>query len=54
MTRLAWDTTGDRTFEAGVDRGVLFIPDETGAYTFGVAWNGLTSVTVIVSVPLAP
>ncbi len=22
--------------------GVLYLPDESGAYTNGVAWNGLT------------
>lgn len=39
MTQLVWNAVGDRLFEAGVDRGVLF--DENG---FGVAWNGLTAV----------
>jgi hypothetical protein len=45
MTQLAWDQTGERLFETGVDRGVLYIPDETGAYVQGFAWNGLTTVT---------
>ena len=43
--KLAWDQTGQRTYETGVDHGVLYIPDETGAYANGVAWNGLTTVT---------
>jgi hypothetical protein len=43
--KLAWDQTGERTYETGVDRGVLYIPDNTGAYNSGVAWNGLTTVT---------
>ena len=45
MTRIAWHASGARTFETGVDRGVLYIPDETGTYNNGVAWNGLTAVT---------
>lgn len=45
MTRLTWDNTGERLYETGVDHGVLFIPDETGDYSDGVAWNGLTTVT---------
>lgn len=45
MTKLVWDQTGQRFFETGVDHGVLYIPDNTGAYVNGVAWNGLTSVS---------
>jgi hypothetical protein len=43
--KLAWDETGTREYETGVDHGVLYIPDEAGEYTDGVAWNGLTTVT---------
>lgn len=45
MSRLTWDGTGQRFYETGVDRGVLYIPDSNGAYVDGVAWNGLTAVT---------
>jgi hypothetical protein len=45
MTKLMWDKTGERFYETGVDRGVLYIPDENGVYDNGVAWNGLTTVT---------
>lgn len=45
MVKLAWDGTGDRIFETGVDHGVLYEPDENGDYTTGVPWNGLVSVT---------
>lgn len=38
MTALTWDKAGDRTFQTGVDRGVLYLPDKV------VPWNGLTSV----------
>lgn len=44
MTALEWDKIGDRRYETGVDRGVLFPPDGPA-----VPWNGLTSVTETVS-----
>lgn len=45
MAELVWDQVGDRTYETGVDKGVLYIPDGSGAYATGVAWNGLVSVS---------
>lgn len=44
MPRLNWDQTGERFFELGVEKGVLY-PASNGAYPKGVAWNGLTAVT---------
>lgn len=44
MSILTWDNVGERVFEAGVDRGVLYIPNN-GVYDTGYAWNGLTAVT---------
>lgn len=44
MSKLVWDQTGQKYYETGVDRGVLY-PQESGAYPKGVAWNGLISVT---------
>ena len=44
MTVLLWDQIGERTYETGVDHGVLYIPDN-GVYDTGFAWNGLTTVT---------
>jgi hypothetical protein len=41
---LTWDQVGDRFYETGVDRGVLYIPT-AGVYDDGVAWNGLVSVS---------
>lgn len=41
---LSWDGVGEKVYEAGVDRGVLFVTTTGGAYGNGVAWNGLTSV----------
>lgn len=45
MTRLVWDKVGERRYETGVNKGVLYIPDNVGVYNTGVAWNGLTTVT---------
>jgi hypothetical protein len=45
MAILTWDNAGERLYETGVDHGVLYIPDESGDYNDGVAWNGLTTVT---------
>jgi hypothetical protein len=39
MTKLVWDAAGQRYYEAGVDRGVLYPNNGPG-----VAWNGLINV----------
>ena len=41
---LKWDQTGERLYETGVDRGVLFPTNDTGAYGDAAAWNGLINV----------
>ena len=43
--KLAWDQIGERLYETGVDRGVLYPINEESKYTSGVPWNGLTGVT---------
>lgn len=46
MAALTWDAVGERLYETGVDRGVLYPYDSTQKkYGVGVAWNGLTGVT---------
>lgn len=45
MAILKWDQTGERFYETGVSKGVLYVMDDKGAYGTGVAWNGLTAVT---------
>ena len=40
MSRLTWGALGERYFETGVDRGVLYVGEDPG-----VAWNGLISVS---------
>lgn len=42
--RLEWDKVGERYYETGTDRGVLY-PQVGNAYPEGFAWNGLTGVT---------
>lgn len=44
MAVLQWDQVGERLYETGVDRGVLYTP-VGGVYSSGVAWNGLVSVS---------
>ena len=38
MTPLVWDQPGEKVFQSGVDRGVLYLAEEA------VVWNGLTGV----------
>ena len=45
MAALTWDDVGDKLYETGVDHGVLYLPDASGVYNTGFAWNGLTTVT---------
>lgn len=45
MAVLTWDGSGERYFETGIDKGVLYPIDGSGLYPLGVAWNGLVSVT---------
>lgn len=45
MSKIKWDETGQKLYETGIDRGVLYPQDNTGAYPKGVAWNGLISVS---------
>jgi len=40
MAGLVWDAVGERRYETGVDRGVLYHPDNVA-----IAWNGLVSLT---------
>lgn len=39
MTELIWDAVGSRTFESGLDRGVIYLTDGSA-----VPWNGLIDV----------
>lgn len=46
MAKLVWDETGERTYETGTKKGVLYpLNPTTKKYDTGYAWNGLTGVT---------
>lgn len=45
MSKITWDKTGERFYETGVKKGVLYPQAAGGLYPKGVAWNGLTAVT---------
>ncbi|MBO7452721.1 MAG: hypothetical protein J6U54_20520 [Clostridiales bacterium] len=47
---ITWDQTGERLYETGVDRVVLYpiketIVDQNDPYDAGVAWNGITGIS---------
>lgn len=44
MSRVVWDQVGERLYETGVDRGVVY-PQVGAAYPNGEPWNGLINVT---------
>lgn len=46
MAALVWDQTGERYYETGTKKGVVYPYDTTSkSYNKGVAWNGLTAFT---------
>lgn len=44
MPKLKWDQIGERLYETGVDKVVLFPMESTGQYGTGIAWNGISAV----------
>jgi hypothetical protein len=49
MAKLLWGQVGDRRYEAGLDRGVLYLSNGTA-----IPWNGLTAISENAGVPTAP
>lgn len=43
--RITWDQTGEKLYETGSDRCVLYVQDTQGKYPSGVPWNGFTGFT---------
>lgn len=43
MSKLEWDKTGEKKYETGIDKGVLF-PIRYNRYSDGQAWSGLINV----------
>lgn len=44
MAALQWDQVGERKYENGVQKCVLY-PMVSASYPVGVAWNGITAIT---------
>lgn len=44
MAKLVWDQVGEKLWETGVDRTVLFPMTASGGYDNGVAWSGITAI----------
>lgn len=44
MPKLEWDKVGEKLWETGVDRTVLFPMNAEGGYAAGVAWSGITAI----------
>lgn len=42
---LVWDKSGEKLYETGVQKCVLYVLDSNGTYSKGVAWNGVTAIT---------
>ena len=42
---LKWDQRGEKKYQNGISKGVLYKKDPTTGKWIGVAWNGLTAVT---------
>lgn len=50
MTKIDWNNVGQRRYEVGIDRGVLYLPSENVA----VPWNGLISVDEVSDTTIEP
>lgn len=42
MAKMKWDQIGEKFYETGIEQVALF-PQSEGAYSKGVAWNGVTA-----------
>lgn len=42
---IEWDKTGEKRYETGTDRGVIYPISSSGTYPEGTGWNGLTGVS---------
>jgi hypothetical protein len=45
MSKIVWDQSGDRVYETGVQKGVLYPIQSGSLYSLGIPWNGLVGVT---------
>lgn len=44
MARLEWDKAGEKEYEVGVEKGVIYTMNGSGQYNKGEVWNGLSNV----------
>lgn len=42
---LEWDKIGERLYQTGVDRAVLYVQDALGDYPLGVPWSGIINIS---------
>jgi hypothetical protein len=45
MAKLVWDAEGQKTYETGVEKCVLYLRASNGTYPKGVAWNGIATIS---------
>lgn len=45
MAKVVWDNVGEKTYETGIEKGVLYPLGANKDYDGGVAWNGLISIS---------
>ena len=45
MAKVVWDSVGEKTYETGIEKGVLYPLGAEKNYENGVAWNGLISIS---------
>ena len=45
MSKLVWDQTNEKRYETGIEQVALF-PQVKGAYSNGVAWNGVSALNL--------
>ncbi len=44
MSKIVWDKVGEKYFETGVSKAVLYPTKKDNGYTEGVGWSGITSI----------
>lgn len=45
MSKISWDAAGERLYETGVSKPVLYPQNADGTYPLGVGWNGMSNFT---------
>lgn len=45
MSKIVWDAPGERFYETGISKAVLYTESSDDPYGKGTAWNGITQIT---------